>query len=433
MFGQRLSHAGHSQGAHAHTGWRKPVLTLLAAGVLAALALLIAPPHAHGNFVYWSNSQGTSLGRAKINGTGLNNSFVPATNPFGVGVDSKFVYWAQPNSIGRANLDGSGANQSFVTTGSANPLGLAVTSSAIFWASDATHIGRVNIDGTNPQATFITLPGPGTTICGIAADSNFVYWADTGGGQRIGRAPVGGGAPEPNFITGAGNVNCGIAVDSSFLYWATRENPTPPDSIARAAVGGGAPSFSFILNPTPSTKVPCGVAVNSQYVFWGSASPGGNDPLGRANIGGGSPNPNFIAPGTRPCLVAAAPSNKITINSISKNKKKGTAIINSKVSGPGQVTLNQTNTPPDVNAVASSVKQVGLTITQASSFKLAVKPVGKTAKKLNKQIKKQLRKKRKAKAKVGVTVFIHFIPAGVAGVPNTQQVKVTLVRTKKKK
>ena len=149
--------------------------------------------------------------------------------------------------------------------------------------------------------------------------------------------------------------------------------------------------------------------------------------------GVGSPNPNFIAPGTRPCLVAAAPSNKITINSVSKNKKKGTAIINSKVSGPGQVTLNQINTPPDVNAVASSVKQVGLTITQASSFKLAVKPVGKTAKKLNKQIKKQLRKKRKAKAKVGVTVFIHFIPAGVAGVPNTQQVKVTLVRTKKKK
>jgi hypothetical protein len=28
------------------------LLTLLAAAVLAAVALLIAPPHAHGNFVY---------------------------------------------------------------------------------------------------------------------------------------------------------------------------------------------------------------------------------------------------------------------------------------------------------------------------------------------------------------------------------------------
>ena len=44
------------------------------------------------------------------------------------------------------------------------------------------------------------------------------------------------------------------------------------------------------------------------------------------------------------------------------------------------------------------VKQIGLTIPQASSFKLAVKPVGKTAKKLKKQIKKQL-KKSKAKAR----------------------------------
>jgi len=407
------------------------VLTILAAAVLAALALLIAPPHAHGNFLYWSNSQGSSIGRAKINGAGLNNNFVPATNPFGVAVDSRFVYWQQPNSIGRANLDGSGPNPNFVTTGSPDPLGLAVTSTFIFWVSDATHIGRVNLDGTNPQANFITAPG--SVICGIAADSNFVYWADTGGGQRVGRAPVGGGSAEPNFITGAGLVNCGIAVDTNFLYWVTRATPSPPDSIARAPVAGGTPNLSFISSPTPSTKVPCGVAVNSQFVFWGSSSPGGNDPLGRANLNGSSPNPTFLMPGTRPCLAAASPANKITVNSIKKNKKKGTASINAKVPGPGQATLNQTSTPPDANAVAAGVKQVGLTITQASSFKLAVKPTGKTAKKLNKQIKKQLKKKRKAKAKANVTVFIHFDPAGVAGVPNTQQVTVTLVKQKTKK
>jgi hypothetical protein len=35
---------------------------------------------------------------------------------------------------------------------------------------------------------------------------------------------------------------------------------------------------------------------------------------------------------------------------------------------------------------------------------------------------------------VNVTVFIHFVPAGIAGVPNTQQLTVALVkqRTKKK-
>ena len=176
---------------------------------------------------------------------------------------------------------------------------------------------------------------------------------------------------------------------------------------------------------------PSSVAVNSQYVFWGNYD---NGAIGRANINGGAVNPALI-PGAGPSMpspsvpfvLSAAPSNKITINSIAKKKKKGTAIINAKVPGPGQATLNQTNTPPDVNAVAAGVKQVGLTITQASSFTLAVKPTGKTAKKLDKQIKKQLKKKNKAKAKVNVTVFIHFVPAGVAGVPNTQQVTVTLV------
>ena len=129
---------------------------------------------------------------------------------------------------------------------------------------------------------------------------------------------------------------------------------------------------------------------------------------------------------SNPCLLAAAPSNKITINSITRKKKKGTAIINAKVPGPGQVTLTNTGTE-DVNATAASVKQVGLTITQASSFKLAVKPVGKTAKKLNKQVKK------KGKGKVKVKAFLTFVPAGVAGVSNSQPVKTKLIKQRKRK
>jgi hypothetical protein len=171
--------------------------------------------------------------------------------------------------------------------------------------------------------------------------------------------------------------------------------------------------------------------VNSQYIFWGNS--GASDFIGRANLNGSSPNPALFAGPTAPSQLAAAPSNKITINSVTKKTKKGNAIIDAKVPGPGQVTLNQVSTPPDVNATVASVKQQGLTIPAASSFTLAVKPVGKTAKKLNKQIKKQLRKKRKAKATVKQTVFVHFVPSGVAGVPNTQQVNVTLVKQKTKK
>jgi hypothetical protein len=52
VFGRRL--AGHTDHAeHPHPLRRRIVLTLVAAALLAAVALLLAPPHAHGNFVYW--------------------------------------------------------------------------------------------------------------------------------------------------------------------------------------------------------------------------------------------------------------------------------------------------------------------------------------------------------------------------------------------
>jgi virginiamycin B lyase len=50
-----------------------------------------------------------------------------ASIPRGVAVDAGHVYWvnAGTNTIGRANLDGTGANQSFIG-GASFPFGVAV-------------------------------------------------------------------------------------------------------------------------------------------------------------------------------------------------------------------------------------------------------------------------------------------------------------------
>ncbi len=406
------------------------MVTVAVAVLLAALALLIASPHAHGNFVYWANDNQTSIGRAKINGTGANNNFITGVNGVhGVAIDSKFIYWTTLNggvsSIGRANLDGSGVNNQFITANVTAPISIAVTSSGIYWTNEVgmggTSIGVAGLDGSNPNPNFVS--GPVGT-CGLTADSNFLYFfADA---THIGRVGLNGTGVDRNFITIPEHF-CGLAVDPSFLYWSTGTS----NAVGRVPVGGGTSNPSFVAAGTTSGG-PCGVAVNSQYLFWGNQD---TNTISRSNINGGSPNPTFVSGANNPCQLAPAPSNKITINSIARKKKKGTAAISAKVPGPGQVTLNQVSTPPDINATAAAVKQIGLTIPQATSFTLAVKPVGKTAKKMNKQIKKQLRKKRKAKAKAKakVNVFIHFVPAGVAGVPNTQQVSVTLVKQAKKK
>jgi hypothetical protein len=210
-------------------------------------------------------------------------------------------------------------------------------------------------------------------------------------------------------------------VDSRYLYWATGDK-----AVGRVAVAGGTIEPDFTPTPGPGFST-TGVAVQPQYVFW--INQGGNPAsnfIARANLSGSAPNQALFGGLAQPRLMAAAPSNKLTINSITKRKKKGTAVVDAKVPGPGQVTLSQTPGTQDVNAVAAGVKQIGLTITQASSFTVAVKPTGKTAKKL----KKQLSKKNKAKAKV--TAYLTYVPAGVAGVPNTETLKVTLVKKRKK-
>ncbi len=326
----------------------------LAALLVAMLASVGLPAFAHANFVYWANDNQTSIGRAKINGAGANNNFITGVNGVhGVAIDSKFIYWTTlsggVSSIGRANLDGSGVNNQFITTNVTAPISIAVTSSGILWTNEVgmggSTIGLAGLDGSNPNPNFISGP---VGNCGLATDANFLYFfADA---THIGRVGLNGTGVDRNFVTIPEHF-CGLAADPSFLYWSTGTS----NSVGRVPVGGGTSNPSFVTAGTTSGG-PCGVAVNSQYLFWGNQD---TNTIGRSNIDGGSPNPAFVSGPNNPCQLAAAPSNKITVNSIAKKKKKGTASISAKVPGPGQVTMNQTGTPPDANATAASVKQVG--------------------------------------------------------------------------
>src|SRR5262249_34868005 len=92
-------------------------------GIVAACAItcaLAAPARA---YVYWTvegvgvAANGTAVGRADQDGSAQNHALVnSAFGPGGIVLDSAHIYWAnsQTNSIGRANLDGSGANPSFI-------------------------------------------------------------------------------------------------------------------------------------------------------------------------------------------------------------------------------------------------------------------------------------------------------------------------------
>src|SRR5262249_35810437 len=141
-----------------------------------------APVH-----LYWANDtpgRGT-IGRARLDGTGVEQSFVSGTGrrPCGVGLDRKHIYWGEARggkvgssdkggAIGRANRDGSGVNATFIPTPAHHGCGVAIAGSHIHWTSWACKIVpgrgcwwapsspaaivRANVDGTAIDDQLIT-------------------------------------------------------------------------------------------------------------------------------------------------------------------------------------------------------------------------------------------------------------------------------------
>lgn len=185
----------------------------------------------YGGYIYWVNfDEGVSgsIGRAKLNGTDVNQNFVPnelsstgndLIKPCGLAVTSSYIYWADggENTIARAaTATGLGATQ-FIS-GASSPCGVAVSGDYIYWANVTRHgtIGRAKLDGSDANNSFITgADGP----CGIAIAGGHIYWANNGAGTyatTIGRAALSGSGVTERYVTGA-DTPCGVAVDSFTL------------------------------------------------------------------------------------------------------------------------------------------------------------------------------------------------------------------------
>jgi virginiamycin B lyase len=188
-----------------------------------------------GGHIYWANNDVFgSIGRAKLDGTQVEQNFVANESagngadlnyPVGVAVTGSYIYWADSNqnSLGRASTaDGSGATQ-FIT-GLNDPRGVAVAGGFIYWADDLDNgtIGRANLDGTGVDQSFITgALGP----CMVAVSGRYIYWANSGYGRTastIGRARVDGRGATERYVTGAASP-CGVAVDSFVLKTPKRQ------------------------------------------------------------------------------------------------------------------------------------------------------------------------------------------------------------------
>jgi virginiamycin B lyase len=233
-----------------------------------------APP----GFIFWSNLQTGRIGRASIDGTGVNQGFITgASQPGGVALDSQYVYWANTGSgtIGRATIKGTGVNQTFIRAG--HPMSVAVDAQHIYWTdTSGGTIGRANVDGTGINRNFITVTD---NPVGVAVNSKNIYWTTM---NSIGRANLDGTGVNQAFIHPLPAPD-GIALDSAHIYWSS----VPSSNLGRANLDGTGVILDFI----PAALTPLPVAVSGGRIYWGSLK---TNTVGEAKIDGTSPDNSFI-------------------------------------------------------------------------------------------------------------------------------------------
>ena len=296
--------------------WRPAWFVIVLA--LASGVSLLAASGAQA-YVYWTNTSAGSIGRANLDGSGVNHNFITGLNPGEVAVDHGHVYWTNGTSIGRANLNGSGKNVNFIQ-GLSGPSGdVAVyhvkrpTANCedieLQWTNSLDNaIGRATAPGCSCQGSalcvtpsFIT--GLATTPLGVAVDAQnsvhtdgnggHVYWTTLPGASTtgsIGRANLDGSGVDHSFIAAAANsVPEGVAATTGAggkVFW-TNRGLLGGGSIGRANLDGSAVNQNFITG----ASLPEGVAVDGAHVYWVNH---GTNTIGRANLDGSGVNQNFV-------------------------------------------------------------------------------------------------------------------------------------------
>ena len=241
---------------------------------------------------------GPARSGGRLDGSNPQHIITGLDSPLGVAVTSSHLYWtvSRDGTIGEANLDGSSPHT--IISGQNSPAGIVADTSHLYWTDigDGT-IWEANLDGTSPHVIIGMQNGP----AGVAVDASHLYWADaangTPGAGTINEASLdGSGGPQP-IISGQ-NGPAGVAVDASHLYWASVLDGT----IWEASLNSASPSPQAFITGQP---VPAGVAVTSSQLYWTDA---GNGTINAINLNGsGGPQP--IVTGQKdPQLIAVPPA-----------------------------------------------------------------------------------------------------------------------------
>src|SRR5271169_3944468 len=139
-----------------------PRLRLLGSALCVVLMLGCAWAARAVAELYWSSPGTKSIFRANFGGSGPLTSFSGeafGTPSFGgIAVGAGHIFWTWGGGIGRANLDGSEPDKSFI--GGEGITDVAVGGEYLYWSGGGGKIGRAIVNGSKVEPNFITgIPG----------------------------------------------------------------------------------------------------------------------------------------------------------------------------------------------------------------------------------------------------------------------------------
>jgi 6-phosphogluconolactonase (cycloisomerase 2 family) len=163
-----------------------------------------------GTYLYWGDRNANRIDRISLNapsGTSPTVIVAGANQPYGVAISGSHIYWTQQGAtIGRANLDGTGVNSAFLSTGFSQLVGLAADGSNL-WIGDqgSSQILRVGLDASgNTTGTLAAIVSGTNRPFGMSTDGTYIYWSNQGSGA-VGRSLLDGSGATQSFVSG-GNV-----------------------------------------------------------------------------------------------------------------------------------------------------------------------------------------------------------------------------------